>query len=108
MPKQRVFTPEQKAKIVVEILQGANTISEIGARESISPNQLSNWKQEFVANAYRAFSIAKDEKATRQAECAAQARERELLATIGQLVIERDWLKKKSGRIASGRQGSND
>ena len=40
MSKHRAFSPEYKAKIVIELLREANTISEIGARENVSPNQL--------------------------------------------------------------------
>jgi len=95
MSKARSYTAEYKAKIVVEILRGANTISEIGARENISPKQLGNWKREFSDNAYRAFSVTKDEKAAREIASAAQEREHALMAKIGQLAYECDWLKKK-------------
>jgi putative transposase len=84
-----------KVDIIVEILREANTISEIGAREKVSPKQLYNWKREFLENANRAFSVTKDEKAAREMVKSTQEREQELLAKIGQLTYECDWLKKK-------------
>ena len=102
MSKYRRYTPEYKAKIVIEILQEGNTISEIGARESISPKQLGNWKKEFLENAYRAFSVTKDEKAAKEVINAASNREQELMAKIGQLTYECDWLKKKYGIFRLG------
>ena len=99
MSTLRKFTPDYKAKIIIEVLRGTNTISEIGARESVSPKQSGNWKREFLDNAHRAFSVTKDEKAALKAMKAANDREHDLMAKIGQLTYECDWLKKKSGQI---------
>jgi putative transposase len=99
MSTHRKYTAEYKAKIIMEILREENTISEIGAREKISPKQLGNWKREFTENAYRAFSVTKDEKAASDAAKAAAEREQELMAKIGQLTYECDWLKKKYERV---------
>jgi putative transposase len=104
MSVHRTYSPEYKANIVVEILREANTISEIGAREGISPKLLGNWKSEFLENAHRAFSVTKDEKAARTAARAAEEREQELLAKIGGLTYELDWLKKKSEQIVRQRK----
>ena len=43
MAKRNTYTPEYKAKIVIEILEGEQTISEIASREGINVNQLKNW-----------------------------------------------------------------
>jgi len=94
-----VHSPEKKARLVIEILSGEQTISEIGAREGISPKQLGNWKSEFMQNAYRAFSLSKSEKAAEQAVSEALEREQTLLAKIGQLTYELDWVKKKYSKI---------
>jgi transposase-like protein len=57
--QKRQYTPEYKAKIVLEILREEHTVSEIGAREEISAKQLHNWKAEFLANAAKVFSSDK-------------------------------------------------
>lgn len=95
MPRGRTYSPEFKAKLMLEILCEDNTISQIGAREKISPKLLGNWKKEFLENAYRAFSVSKDEKEAKNALKEREMLEHELLAKIGQLTYERDWLKKK-------------
>jgi len=89
------YTPEYKAKIVVEVLRETNTMSEIGAREGVSPKIISNWRHEFLENAYRAFSVTKDERKAQETAQQAASREQELMAKIGQLTYELDWLKKK-------------
>jgi putative transposase len=107
MSKRKIYTPEFKAKIVIEILKELNTISEIGAREGISPNQLGNWKREFLSNAHRAFSTTKDEIAAKKVALAASDREQELMAKIGQLTYECDWLKKKYATFGTIEKGGH-
>ena len=52
---RRTYTPEYKAKLVIEVLQGEKELNTIAAENSISPNMLQNWKAEFLENAGRAF-----------------------------------------------------
>ncbi|HPX68822.1 MAG TPA: transposase, partial [Bacillota bacterium] len=44
MEKRRNFTPEEKAKIVIEVLREEKTLNEIAAQYEVHPNQLSRWK----------------------------------------------------------------
>lgn len=88
------FSPEYKARLVIECLKEENTISEIASREGISRVQLQNWKKEFLENASRVFSQKRDEKEAQQKAIEAEERERELMAKVGQLTVEVDWLKK--------------
>jgi transposase-like protein len=61
MGKRRNFKPEQKAKIILEVLREEKSLSEIAAEYEIHPNLLSCWKTEFIQNAGRAFSKETDE-----------------------------------------------
>ena len=97
--QRRQYTSEYKSKIVIEVLRGEKTVSEIGSRENISPKQIHNWKKEFLENAHRAFSVTKDEKEAKDKAEAATEREKDLITKIGELTIENDWLKKKSIEI---------
>ncbi|ACL75654.1 IS3 family transposase [Ruminiclostridium cellulolyticum] len=99
MKKRRTFTPEQKTKIVLEVLKEAQTLTEIAAKYEIQPNQLTRWKSEFIKNANRAFSVDADE--TEQLKQAHEAQIDELHRQIGQLTVERNWLKKKLNNSAS-------
>ena len=97
--KKREFSAEYKARIVIEVLEGEKQAGEIAARESISPKQLSNWKKEFLENSYRAFSVTRDERQAKNALKSLQEHEHDLMAKVGQLTIENDWLKKKSKQV---------
>ena len=92
MEKRRIFTPEQKAKIVLEVLREEKTLNEIAAEYEIHPNQLSRWKAEFLSNAGRAFSKEKDE--VEKVKQSYEKEKDELLKQIGQLSYEVSWLKK--------------
>lgn len=41
------YTPEFKAKIVIEVLQGDLELSEIAAKNNLNPNMVRRWKKEF-------------------------------------------------------------
>jgi transposase-like protein len=45
MNKRRNFTPEQKAKIVLEVLREEKTLNEVAAEYEIHPNMISPGKQ---------------------------------------------------------------
>lgn len=97
MEKRRNFSPDEKAKIVIEVLREEKTLNEIAAEHEIHPNQLSRWKAESLNNASRAFNKETDglEKVKQSFDKAKD----ELLRQIGQLSYEVTWLKKKSGQI---------
>ncbi|XOQ45683.1 MAG: Transposase [Thermocaproicibacter melissae] len=97
MEKRRHFTPEEKAKIVIEVLREEKTLNEIAAEYEIHPNLLSRWKTEFINNAGRVFSKEIDE--VEKVKQSYEKEKDELLKQIGQLSYEVAWLKKKSGRL---------
>ena len=97
--KRRQFTPEFKAKVVMEMLREEKTLSEIASEHEISPNQLRNWKNEFVGNVAKVFSEGRDAKEGKAREKDMEQDRNELLAKVGQLTIEVDWLKKKSAEM---------
>ena len=91
-----VYSSKFKADRVLEILNGEETLGAIAARHNLNPNMLRAWKKEFLEKAPQVF-----EENSRNRDLAAKERVKEmeyeeLLKTVGQLTIERDWLKKKS------------
>ena len=97
--QKRQFSPEYKAKLVIETLREEKTIGEIAAHEEISRVQLQNWKKEFLENAGRVFSQNRDEREAQRVIKETQEREHDLMAKVGQLTVEVDWLKKKSAQV---------
>jgi len=97
--KKRTFTSEFKTKAVLEVLREEKTLSEIASAYNIHPNMLRNWKKEFLEKASSIFEDPKLRKDARLKELEIEAEHAQMLETIGQLTLERDWLKKKSIEI---------
>jgi transposase-like protein len=95
--KKRTFTPEQKAKIVLELLKENKTIAELAAEYEIHPNQLQRWKSEATEKMHLIFTKDSDEVAKLQRKHESEVDD--LTKQIGQLSIEVNWLKKKSGGV---------
>ena len=93
MKTRRRFTAEFKAKVALEAIQGHRTISELAAKHELHPNQITQWKRQAMENLANVFDDRGTEvRANRDAEVT------KLHAKIGQLVVERDFLAKASGR----------
>ena len=90
---RRTYTPEYKAKLVIEVLQGEKELNTIAAENGISPNMLRNWKAEFLEHASRAFDSNWQEKEARRKEADLKKTQAQMLRTIGQLTLERDFLQ---------------
>jgi transposase len=91
--KRKVFTSSQKAKVALEAVKGQKTINEIAQDYGVHPTQIHQWKKELLENAGSLF----EGKRGPQASSAADGDRERLYAKIGQLNMELDWLKKKSG-----------
>jgi len=93
--KRRRFTKEFKAKVALEALKEQKTIAELAAEFGVHPNQISSWKKEILDNAANLFAGKSDEIDPKIIEDVTAP----LYNKIGQLTIERDWLKKKSREL---------
>ena len=97
--KRKQYTPEFKAKVVLQVLREEKSLGEIAADNELNPNQIRNWKRELLENAPKIFSESRDAKEIKAKEKEMEEDYQELLAKVGQLTVERDWLKKKSAEI---------
>lgn len=95
---RRKFEASFKAQVALEALKERETLSQLAQKYELHPNQISAWKQEFLENADSVFGG----KSTFTAEKEA-ADTQELYAKIGQLEMERDFLKKVYASWASYR-----
>jgi transposase-like protein len=89
----RKYTPEFKAKIVLEVIQGDRELGEIAAENNLNPNMVRTWKTAFIKNANRVFNERQSEKEIRRKEAELEQERNQMLKTIGQLTLERDFLQ---------------
>jgi transposase len=90
--KRKTYTPEEKANIVLEVLREESTLNEISNKYSVSPQLISRWRTEFLENMPAVF----DKKATEKENMIKEhdAEKEDLINQIGQLTVEKNWLKK--------------
>ena len=90
---RRKFTSEFKSKVAIEALKERYSLSELAERFELHPNQISQWKQEFLEKSKDVF----DKKSSKSNED--QVDLDTLYAKIGQLEVERDYLKKNLKKL---------
>ena len=92
--KRRKFTNEFKAKVAIEAIKGQRTVNELAQEFEVHPNQIAVWKKQLLESASEVFRRGKDPDTEKKAEECER-----LYRKVGQLQVENDWLKKKTGHL---------
>lgn len=90
--KRTIMSGTQKAKVALAAVKGNKTVNEIAQEFGVHPTQVGLWKKALLENAGQLFDVKRGSKATDP-----QNDSERLYAKIGQLNMELEWLKKKSG-----------
>ena len=90
---RRTFSSAFKAKVAIEAIKERYTLSELAQRFELHPNQISAWKKEFLSKADGVFDKAADKQEEPQVDVD------KLYSKIGQLEVERDFLKKSLRKL---------
>ena len=91
--KRKKYAPEEKAKIVLEVLREEDTLAEIANKYDVSQQLISRWRSEFLSNMATVFDKKTNE--TEKLKIEYEAEKEALVTKIGQLTMDIDWLKKK-------------
>lgn len=89
--KAKTYTAQEKARVVMEAIKGDLTMAQLSSQYGVHVTQINRWKKEAVEAIIAGFQTKPKVVDTSQTELI-----RELYQQIGQLTVERDWLKKKS------------
>jgi len=90
--KRRNHSAQFKAKVALAAAKGDKTIAELASQYEVHPNQITKWKKQLIESLPEIFSRCRQKDRCRQDELTEH-----LYQQIGQLKVELDWLKKKSG-----------
>jgi len=93
--KQKKYSADFKAKVVLELLSGDETVAQISSKYSIVSKSLLNWKKTFLANASLAFNI---DGAVAEFKTEISEKEKEvseLHRQLGKRTAELEWAAKK-------------
>jgi len=91
MQRRNRYSGIYKARVALEAIRGDKTLAELSEQYQIHPSQIVNWKSKLVLEAVRVFEDKRQKKKDKDVQVD------ELYRQIGQLKVELDWLKKKSG-----------
>ena len=86
---RRKFTSKFKAKVAIEALKERESLSVLAQKYELLPQQITNWKREFLEGSESVFEGKLKSKKTESEE-----KEDGLLKIIGQQKVEIDFLKK--------------
>ena len=90
MALRKRHTPKFKTEVALEALKGSKTAAEIASARGVHPAMISQWKK--AAREHLEKGFADGRKAPKEEEGFGKE---QLLAQIGQLKVELDWLKKR-------------
>ena len=89
MTKRKNHSPDFKAKVALEAIRDEMTMAELSKEYSVHPTQIGTWKRAAIKNMAAGFSRRGGDPA--QVDDATIDK---LYSKIGQLVVERDFLKR--------------
>ena len=85
---RKKYTSKFKTKVVLETLKERSSIAGLAQKFDIAPQQVNQWKREFLSKAESVF-----ESKSKSRKSQAQEEKDTLLKSIGQLKVENDFLK---------------
>jgi transposase-like protein len=93
-PRKR-YSAEIKARVVLEAIKGQKTTNEIASEYGVHPTQITQWKKQALDELPQIFESQRGEQKKNEEALTAT-----LYQEIGQLKMQLDWLKKKSGQLS--------
>ncbi len=87
------YSADFKAKVSLEAIRGELTLTELAAKHGVHHTMIASWKRQAIAGMAGTFSGGGE-----ASRAASDAEVDKLHAKIGQLLVERDFLAKASGR----------
>ena len=92
---RKKHSPEFKAKVALAAVREEGTVAELSSRFGVHASQIHAWKKTLLDGTVSLFAHYK--AASNGGDAAAEAQLAPLYEKIGQLTVERDFFRKRSG-----------
>ena len=93
MAKNKKWSSAAKFEIELQAIKGETTLNKICERYSIAPSQVHAWKKQFIEQGQEVFE-KKKQNGSKKVVADQERKQGLLYEKIGQLTVERDYLKK--------------
>ena len=94
MKKRKSHSAKFKLKVAIEAIKGTKTIQEICDKHDIAPSLVHKWKRQLLDDGGAIFDLDSNSKKRAKQTTTVEKEISKLHEKIGQLTIERDFLKK--------------
>lgn len=98
MTQKKKWTAKSKLEIAILALKGDMTISDICQQYQVAPSQVHAWKKLILDEGTQLFENVSKSK-QKSAAAVNERMQAQLFEKIGQLTVERDFLKKSWGKL---------
>jgi transposase-like protein len=92
MGKRKQYSGQEKARVVIQAIEGHKTVNQIASEHRIHPTLVTRWKAEALDRLPEVLSDSRGPSRVSQ-----ERRESRMLQQIGHLTMEVEFLKKKLG-----------
>jgi transposase len=92
---RKKHSPEFKAKVALAAVREEGTVAELSSRFGVHASQIHAWKKTLLDGT--ALLFAQHKAASSGGDAAAESQLAPLYEKIGQLTVERDFFRKRSG-----------
>lgn len=101
--KRKTYSAEFKAKVVLEVLEGDETLNQIASKYELLPANVKNWKKMFLENMSLAFDKSTVVKEYKDKIETLEKSNDSLAKKVGNLTVEKDFLVEKLRGLVSSK-----
>ena len=101
--KRKTYNADFKSKLILQVLEGEQTLNEIASKYEILPVNLKNWKKQFLENMSLAFDKSTVVKEYKK-EIEDLQKDKDLIAKkLGETIVEKEFLEGKLESLVSSK-----
>ena len=102
--KRKAYSAEFKAKLVLEVLEGIDTVNQIASKYEVQPLNLRNWKKHFLENMSLAFDKSSVVKEYKEEIEELKKSKDSIAKKLGETIVEKEFLVEKLNSLASSKE----